>query len=45
VSKEVVKNYTVNVDLLNMELFRSIGGKMIYAMENFDVSSQSDSSL
>ena len=45
VAKEVVKVYTANVDLLNMELSRSIGGKMIRAMENFDVSSESDSSL
>ena len=45
VAKEVVKVYTANVDLLNMELSRSIGGKMIRVMENFDVSSESDSSL
>jgi len=40
-----VKIYMANVDLLNMELSRSIGGKLIRAMENFDVSSKSDSSL
>ena len=46
VAKEVVRIYMANVDLLNiMELSRSKGGKMIRAMENFDVSSKSDSSL
>ena len=43
-AKEAVKVYMVNVDLLNIQLAQSIGTKMMKAVEDFDVSSDSDSS-
>jgi len=42
-AKEAVKIYMVNLDLLTMELAQSIGPEMMSAVQNFDVSSDSDS--